>query len=787
MLQNSNAIEDGGYVIDRSLRFMAASSQYLTRTPSVAGNLTTWTWSSWIKITPGVSIYFINHYTSSALNNYCWYDGSSGKLIYQLDKGTPYQVASVATYRDPSAWYHVMFSWDSSQANASDRMRIYVNGLLQTLTGTQAPQNSTSIINSTVLQTIGRRSVANDGYADGYQAEVHFIDGQALTPSSFGEINSATSQWVAKKYTGTYGTNGFYLDFKDGTSTTTLGQDKSGNGNNWALANFTRSAGVNDCWMLDVPSGNGSTGVQPSGNYAVLNPLKRYSANLNFSKGNLTVSDNSASISTAISSFFLPTTGKYYFEVTATTISAANGFVGVATESTANGNTAFQSEGRYRSNGDITNLAGTLQTGGTSYTSGDVIGVAVDVDNGTVQFYKNNVAQGATPSFTFTSGTNLVPYISTDNNAAVKTFEANFGQRSFAYTPPTGFKALCTANLPAPSIVKPSDHFNVSLWVGTGATNKRLTNFPVGLLWNKRRNVAENHWLVDKVRGASLGIFSNLTNAEVSQPTAISSLDSDGFTLGADVTGYTNAVGSNYVGWAWKASDSSAVANISGTITSQVSANPAAGFSIVTYTGTGANATVGHGLGIAPSVIIVKNVTNAVSYWCVQHKSLPATSVLRLNDTTASATSATIWSSNINTSLVFSIGAANETNRSTNTMVAYCFAEIAGYSKFGSYTGNGSADGPFVYTGFRPRFVMIKRINTAGGNWLIVDAARSPENTVTTQLYPNLSNAEMSGTAIDFTSNGFKIRTTEGTVNLNAETIIYMAFAETSMTYSNAR
>lgn len=774
MLANHNAIESAleGYVIDRSLRFSSASSQYLTRTATTPTSGTTWSWSGWVKrgaLTSAVYSIFGGGTNGTTTYDALYYSSSTNTLQFFTAAGASLYLETSQVFRDPSAHYHILAVYDSTQATASNRAKLYINGVQVTSfsTANYPAQNTTSLgVNAnSVIQTLG--AVRTNAIAlpfDGYMSEVHFIDGQALTPASFGEINSATGQWVAKKYTGTHGTNGVYLDFKDGTSTTTLGQDKSGNGNNWTLTNFTRSAGVNDCWMLDVPAGNGSaSAVQPSGNYAVLNPLKRYSANLNFSKGNLTVSDNSASISTAISSFFLPTTGKYYFEVTTTIISGANGFIGVATETTANGNTAFQSEGRYRSNGDITNLAGTLQTGGTSYTSGDVIGVAVDVDNGTVQFYKNNVAQGATPSFTFTAGTKLVPYIATDNNAAVKTFEANFGQRSFAYTPPAGFKALCTANLPTPSIKKPSDHFNVQLSTGANIKTDSEALFINELEWIKDRANANNHQLIDSVRGSTAVLQSNTNAVE---------------------TTYSAPSGSS-VGWVWRASDSASVTNNNGSISSQVSANTTAGFSVVTYTGTGSNATVGHGLGVSPNVIITMR-RNLSADWQMYNSNLGVDKTLQLNQTAAVSTITNYWAGGVNSTTFGVNGSWPAINASGGTYVAYCFAEIAGYSKFGSYTGNGSADGPFVYTGFRPRFVMIKRTDTTS-NWTMFDNQRDGYNVDNDQLYANTTGAEVTTDLLDITSNSFKARSTDASINANGGTYIYMTFAETPFNYANAR
>ena len=332
-----------------------------------------------------------------------------------------------------------------------------------------------------------------------------------------------------------------------------------------------------------------------------------------------------------------------------------------------------------------------------------------------------------------------------------------------------------------------------TLYTGNGSTLS-VSNAVNGvsmqpdLVWVKGRSVAYSHGLYDSVRGATKRLISNLTNAEDTL-SGVTAFNSGGFSLGSDINFNENAA--TYVGWQWKGGGTP-VSNTAGSITSSVSANTTAGFSVVTYTGTGAvGATVGHGLGVAPSLIIQKPRSAGTSddNWHVYHSSIGATGALSLNTTSGTSTSAVWWNNTAPTSTVFTVGgsgAAGYTNNSGSTYLAYCFAAVAGYSAFGSYTGNGSADGTFVYLGFRPRFILAKA-SSAVADWVIVDTARDTYNGMQNQLFPNLSNAESTGTVrFDALSNGFKLRVA-GDPNNSGVTYIYMAFAETAFKFSNAR
>ena len=327
---------------------------------------------------------------------------------------------------------------------------------------------------------------------------------------------------------------------------------------------------------------------------------------------------------------------------------------------------------------------------------------------------------------------------------------------------------------------------------GTAQTVNNAVNgisFTPDMVWNKGRSVAYNHNLVDVIRGNSNVIFSNTTDAE-QNPGAQLDITTNGFiSTYRSANLANNQSAATYVGWQWNAGGTT-VTNGTGTISSQVRANTTAGFSVVTYTGTGANATVGHGLGVVPGMIIVKNRLQAYN-WTVYHIGLGgATNILNLNSTSASIASAVQFNGTNPTLSVFSVGAGgvanNNTNTTSDTFVAYCWAPVAGYSAFGSYTGNSSADGPFIYTGFRPRWLMIKNI-TVAGQWMIWDSSRDTYNPEAARLDAQDSAAELSVSVGDFVSNGIKLRVTGTSYNATGSTYIYAAFAENPLKYANAR
>jgi hypothetical protein len=810
--------------ISRSLRFNSADSAYLNRTPGSAGNRRTWTWSGWLKQTLGNASWifiFGNANSGNTQGFYCEIGSNNSLNIYDYNSAYVWQLTTTQVFRDPSAWYHFVIAVDTTQATSSNRVKVYVNGAQVTAfsTATYPTLNYESYWNNNIASSIGRSGAFNGNYFNGYQTEINFIDGQALTPSSFGFNSSDTGVWSPKQYIGSYGTNGFFLNFSDnsGTTSTTLGKDSSGNGNNWTPNNFSVTAGAGNDSMVDSPTSYGTdTGVggEVRGNYCTLNPLQD-SATL--ANGNLDATSLS-NYSGRKATMQLPTTGKWYWETTVsnTSTTAGNWFLfGMVTNSftltsaTAGAANAISFGDRNDSVSGVFNETSTVfQSASINFATSDILQCAYDADSGKFWFGKNNSwydSSGTTTGAPATGSNQTLtaaakdwfPFFQGNNTSSAANM--NFGQRAFAYTAPSGFKALCTTNLPTPTIgatstTQAGKYFGINLWTGNGSTGSRAITglgFKPDWVWWKNRTTAKWHQVFDSNRGADKALSTNATDAEDASggyggEGSVTSFDSDGYTLQGGVGNNEN--GSAIVGWAWQAGQGTNSSNTAGTITSTVSANTTSGFSIVTYTGNGSsNQTVGHGLGVTPGMVIVKQRTAATgTVWRVWHTQLSGVdSYLGLNQTAAASTSSTVF--NGFNSTTFTIGNDPSVNNNTGTFVAYCFAPVAGYSAFGSYTGNGSTDGPFVYTGFRPRYVLIKISSGSTGSWWIWDSGRNTFNAASNILAPDQSSAEISPYNCDLLSNGFKLRDITGALNGSGYTFIYAAFAEAPFKYALAR
>lgn len=715
--------------INNSLRCRANASAYLNKTFGSPSSSSIWTLSLWVK---RGALGTNQRLFGASTNTYLTFN-TSDQLNLTLNGVSA--CTSTAVFRDPFAWCHIVY-----QQNGSAQT-LYVDGNV-VASGTTAA----AVFNTAIAHQIGAANTSN--HFDGLISRICFVDGSALTPNSFGRINPSTNQWVSKSagackaVVDAGGTNSFMLDFDDVSSLTTLGNDYSSKNNDWSLNNFSLTSGITYDWMTDTPTNN----------YAVLNPLDKVGT-ATLAAANLQTA--SAVSQVAIGSFGM-TSGKWYWECA---YSAA---------------TSTQSVGVY----------GTSSVTASITPTTSVIGIKFDADAGTLS-YTTDGTNYTSISTGLTSGP-YFPYMSSATNSKAMYFNA--GQRPFSYTPPTGHKSPCTSNLPTPAIKKPELHFDVLTYTGQetnlNTNTVRALDFSPGLVWEKSRASGYHHFLTDSVRGAAKVLSSSQTAAESSwaDNAFFSSINSDGVTVKGN-TGTCDG-GDTHIIWTWKAGDA-AVANNSGSISSQVSANQTAGFSIVTYTGTGANATVGHGLGVVPKMIVVKDREGA-NDWAVYHAGVasdPQTDYLLLNSTAAVADLNTYWNDTAPTSTVFSIGTNVDVN-SVNDFVAYCFAEVPGFSKFGKYIGNASADGPFVHLGFKPKFLMTKRIDSTS-SWIIVDGTRSQTNVVDDYLIPNASSAESNATFVDFLSNGFKLR--GSTHNESGAGFIYAAFAEAPFNYSNAR
>ena len=784
--------QGGGYTLDNSLRFRSSASAYLYSTES-SSNRQTMTWSGWVKLGTLSTDRNLISYSNGGTTTFGQLGLSSANAIdfISYSSGVQSRLITTQLFRDASAWYHIIAVFDTTNATSTERLRLYINGERVTaFSSTTYPSiNYQAHWNNGFQGKIGAISVGATGnYLDGYLTEVNFVDGQALTAADFGETNEDTGSWQPKKYSGSYGTNGFYLKGR--------GTDNSGNGNDWTENNFSTSDSTLTTYdiMSDVPT----LTDEDTSNFATLNPLN-VSSDLSITQANLLVS-KSTNAGRTLFGTIAASSGKVYWEVLWNSVGANDAAsTGISIPSFSNtggigssGSIAYLQDGRKQ-------VEGSVSAYGDRVVANDIIGVALDLDAGTLVFYNNNVSQGtAATGITGEYVAACSMYNSGDG------FYINFGQRPFAYTPPSGFKKLNTFNLPDSNIVNGSEHFVTALYTGSGAArsiNNTITDsggvetgeaikFGPDFVWLKSRSTTGTHILNDSVRGGNKQLFSNLTSAEASSTIKLTGFTSTGFTLGADDgsgTGDANYSGTTFAAWNWKAGGTG-VSNTDGSITSTVSANTTAGFSIVSYTGTGSATTVGHGLGAAPNMIIVKN-RDAADAWQVYHSAntaAPETDYLVLNTTAATADSSTRWNDTAPTSSVFSIGSGVEVNTSSEDYIAYCFADVEGYSKIGTYVGNGSTDGPFVYTGFRPAYVMPKKTSDTS-DWIINDTKRDTYNITDNRLFANDSLAE-SGTydGIDILSNGFKLRSTNSN-NISSQTYIYMAFAENPFKNSLAR
>jgi hypothetical protein len=778
----------GGYNLTKSLRFRGSVSAFLNRTPASSSNRRTWTWSGWVKLGRDPDGFFplfgadANGYPCSgiALTNF------NIQFFSYTHPSYDWQKISTMVLRDPSAWYHIVAVTDTTNGTTEDRARVYINGQRITSWSTNnnpSPSFEGYVNSSSYVTKVGR--FAGFGYFDGCMSEVNFVDGLALDPSSFGQTSTSTGAWIPKKYTGTYGTNGFYLQFTDNSALTTssnvgLGKDFSGNGNYLATNNISITAGSTYDSMTDVPTLTSATAA----NYAVLNPLQTTQSASAPTNANLTSPANAGVWRRIGGSMQLPTTGKCYFEYTCDSFSSFATFsIGVFSGNIDTGNnvigTSATEWGYNGQSGYASNNNSNISSGFTTATTGDVLRLAYDASTGSLWFGINNTWQGASSpnpstgtSPTYTGVYNITP-VMVQNWA---TQSANFGQRPFAFTPPTGFKALNTFNLSTPTITQPNKNFDTVIWTGD-QTNKQIPlNFTADFVWAKRRDSGDNHVLYDAIRGVNNGLNSNTPDPEQTNDYG---LDFDnGNYLAIDGTKYFGGGGGSgitFVAWNWKESVS-------------------AGFDILTYTGNGGTGAssqyVNHSLGVTPNVIITKVRSSGASNpnWYVYHSAVQngaASYYGFLNSATQWSTGSSpyqLWTLNP-TQIAFNEGA----NESGKNYVAYVFAEVAGYSKFGSYTGNGDPNGTFIYTGFRPRYLMIKSTSTE--SWELFDTSRSPFNQAVALLEADSPAGEnnSSTSAIDILSNGFKQRNTRAATNASSTTYIYMAFAESPFKYANAR
>ena len=794
--------------IANSCRFDSASSSYLYRSPGTASLNTKSTISCWLKRSnlanmgeaSGSPQTIIGSATSEAWE---FYDGAHDDKIKWSGGGGGDYITTGDVYRDTSAWYHMVFRYDSTQGAAADRVKIYKNGdLIAPSTYTEssyaASSEATAIGNGDPTR-IGRDAASADNYFDGYMAEVIFTDGQSYAPTEFGETKNGV--WIAKEPSVTFGDNGFHLKFQNSAA---LGDDSSGNNNDFTASGL----GAHD-QMLDTPTFSSTDGN--GGNFCTLNPLTD-AVNMTLSEGNLTWTTSTSNRSINCN-FKLPagTGQKWYWEHRMTSWAASESddcYLGInivqpdwdsgSTRGGGNTGNSYGAQG-YK------NVLGTdTSSYGAQIDTGDVWGVAVDLENNTIQFYKEGSAQGAAWSISGT--TEWYPWIGSGggSNSASGTF--NFGQNgtfngtetaggnsdangygNFFSSVPSGFKALCSGNLPTADAVDPAQTdddypqklFNTKLYTGTGSSNALTgVGFQPDWTWIKERGGANAHKLTDSTRGVTKCLEIDNTSAEATDSNGLTAFGSDGFTVGSDAI-YNNS-SDTYASWNWRLNGGTEVSNGTGGIASTVQVDPSGGFSLVKYSGTGSASTVGHGLSSAPTWIFAKNTT-ATAGWIIYTTFMTGSYYMSI-DAGGMGADSSMWNNTNSTSSVFSVGTATNTNG--GTMLAYCWANVEGYIKSGSYEGNGNVDGSFVYCGFRPAFIICKSIDS-GTSWQLFDDKRVGYNVDNNRFLVDTNVAEATTDMIDILSNGFKMRIATDP-NL-AETYVYLAIASNPFQYATAR
>ena len=804
----------------RSLRFNHDDDTYLSFTPSgTATSNTKWTLSFWVKKSAhdggpdndhqqvlwidyestGVK-WFEVRFTYSDCLDCLLFDGSS-EVMRKMSKDK---------FRDPHGWFHVVITVDSTAA-ADDRLKMYVNN--RRITEFHFSANGTGSMN-TYMNTSGKVHYIGRGYdastsldyADFYLAEMYMIDGQAKQPSDFAETDSATDKWIPKTggYTGTYGNNGWYLDFGDASdvTATTLGKDSSGNGNNWTPNNFSVTAGIENDVFYDYPADSGTDtgkGGEVKGTYCTLSPWDKHS-DADLRKGNLYHKREGAWKHVRGTIGVL--SGKFYWECEAHDDSGTpHGITGICNKDSnfsetygslptgvhamyvnATSKTGMHMDGNFNSEGNL------------NFTAGNVIGVALDMDSSpkTVRFYRNGVIDSAATTIDFEG--HAFPWTGAHNVA----WYMNFGQRPFKYDnpgtnrPAATFKALCSTNLTTPDIVKPKEHFDVALYTGTGSgLTVSSLSFQPDFTWIKSRsNSSHNHLIYDDIRGSTKYLSSNGTGHGDTANLAWTPTGT-GFTISTNSNYNTN--NDLYVSWNWKAPTSQGNSNGENITVAngKQQVNTTAGFSITQYEGDGTGAndqdsgdSVGHGLNSAPEWVMIKRFDLAVNNWVCWHPDFGNAKMIHIN--TNGARSGTNYCiPTAPTSTKVDLGDNPEVNKTGDDYMMYCWHGVEGFSKMGTYEGG--VVGTFVYTGFQPRFLWVKNSDMGPSDWTMLDTEREAYNPNNNWLPCNHGGPEGQQQEIDIFSNGFRLMSTSEGSNHNSGTYIYMAWAEKPLKYANGR
>ena len=803
--------------IDNSLRFNAGDDPFLSRTPSSAGNRRTWTWSAWVK-RGDISNTDRELFGTAAEGDVLKFTDS--RLMWFNNGSASSFLSTTAFFRDPGAWYNIVLSFDTTQSTASDRVKLFVNGTAVAFdNNTTFPSlNYEGDINNTEAQFIGKGHGASE--FDGYLAEVILLDGTAVSDASnFGELKNDI--WVAKNYSGSYGTNGFRLQFKQsGTGTgssSTVGADTSGNDNHFTSSGITSSDQVIDT---------------PTNSFCTLNRITP-AVTHSITEANLQTTNSSGTHGGTTATFNYPTSGKWFHEVRIMAEDSSGGQgVGIGNQIHRTTSTwgNYANLVAYLSNGNkFIETGSTTYTGASAHNAGDIIGVAFDADNQTLEFFHDGTGQGSIPTSEMDGVldfNNLCPIAFGRNMGQIfnfgqdSTFAGNEsagsnsdtnGNGSFKFAVPSGYAALCTANFPDPAIdpnddETPDQYFDTILYqaaTSDGTYTRGSIAFTPDWSWIKNRDNAERNLWADVIRGNTsmtdkwLVSDSNVAEGTNGVSGTTFSVTSSGYqfvetSIGAGELFFNNRL---YVGWNWKAGTSQSFSGESGTLDSTVSSSSEAGFSIVKYTG-GSDERVKHGMGTGniPEMIMVKSLSDT-SNWAVYHVGLSANHFLELNSNASQQSGSNprfqgTGGVSVPTDTYFFVNnySGSTTNNSSSNYIAYCFHSVDGYSKISTYKGNGSTDGTFVFTGFRPAWLMIKRFDSGSESWNIVDNKRNPLNGAKTLLRADVVNQEVDATnGVDLLSNGFKVRDNIGNYNTSSADYLYMAFADQPFKYSNAR
>ena len=775
VLAGAAAASTDAYTIDNSCRFYSGDSTYMQRDYGAGGDPDKWTLSFWIKRTKLTydTAHILNAGDSINYTTSVQFDDDDRFRFWQYSGSYQMRLITTPVFRDPGAWYHIVIVYDSAQDVSADRVTISFNGVKITAFDTEEypAENLDSFLGTDVRTGFGRYISYEAGpYLDAYLAEVHYVNGSALAVSEFGETND-DGVWAAKEYTGSYGTGGFFLDFEDSSD---LGNDVSGNNNDMTTSGLAAADQMTDT---------------PTNNHCTFNSVNQ-SSSVTLLDGNLVIDGNGGGAYYPVGGTHLMQSGKWYIEFKQT--SSVNVVYGVVTANQAGNidgsDTGIPGDSGTFSDGAGYNLNGTLYEDGSStaswgdtFTTNDIIGVAINADNGKVWFAKNNTWQASgdpagdsNPAATVTAPMVILCSIWGTAGASGTMRSA---EGDWTYSAPTGFNAINTSNIAAPAVTDPSEYYQTGPEYAGNASTQTITfdgnaNMQPDIVWIKATDGGtKDHVLTNSVRGTGFNTVVNLALAEDAATDVVTAFNTDGFSLGDGselFKGSVNGSSINYVSWNWKESATS-------------------GMDIVTWTGNATNRTISHSLGVVPKFMVVRGTS--ARDWIVYHSetaSDPSTAYMRLDTEAAVATESTIWNDTMPTSSVFSIGTGNGVNANTETYIGYLFAEIEGFSRFSIYTGTGNADGPFIYCGFRPQLVIIKKRAGGGANiesWNMYDTTINPYNTgTTTGMYilranDDAASAQASNENIDILSNGFKIRSSGDPNNGNTDPYLVMAWA----------